>query len=200
MILQSLRRFTPIVCAFLLLTACGSNSQSGGMQNYKDAKSMVLDILESEEAKKAIQKASEEQGSEGGGGAIKLLSTPEGKQIQIAVKDVLTDPSYPKHLEKMMTDPKFAGEFAKAVSKDNKQLHKDLMKDPEYQTMLVEVMKNPEFEKILIDTLKGKAYRAEAMTIFKEALENPLFKTELMELMKKVLEEETKPKKKEEGQ
>ncbi len=200
MIIQHIYRFVPIACVFLLLTACGSDSQAGGMQNYKDTKSMVLDILESEEAKKAIKKASEEQGSEGGGGAIKLLNTPEGKQIQVAVKDVLTDPSYPKHLEKMMTDPKFAGEFAKAVSKDNKQLHKDLMKDPEYQTMLVEVMKNPEFEKILLDTLKGKAYRKQAMTVFQEALENPLFKTELMELMKKVMEEEAKPKKKEEEQ
>lgn len=195
MILKSIYRIVTITCVILLLSACGADSQSGGVQSYKDTKSMVLDILESEEAKKAIQKASEEQG---GGGAIKLLSTPEGKQIQVAVKDVLTDPSYPKHLEKMMTDPKFAGEFAKAVSKDNKQLHKDLMKDPEYQTMLVEVMKNPEFEKILLDTLKGKAYRKQAMTIFKEALENPLFKTELMELMKKVMEEEAKPKKEEE--
>lgn len=198
MILYKLYRVVPITCVILLLTACGSgNQQSGGMQSYKDTKSMVLDILESEEAKKAIQKASEEQGS--GGGAIKMLNTPEGKQIQIAVKDVLTDPSYPKHLEKMMTDPKFAGEFAKAVSKDNKQLHKDLMKDPEYQTMLVEVMKNPEFEKILLDTLKGKEYRKQAMMVFKESLENPLFKVELMALMKKVMEEESKPKKKEEG-
>ncbi|MEX2414998.1 MAG: spore germination lipoprotein GerD [Paenibacillaceae bacterium] len=199
MILHKLYRIVPITCAILLLTACGSGSQSGGMQNYKDTKSMVIDILESEEAKKVIQKASEE-GSGGGGGGIKMLSTPEGKQIQIAVKDVLTDPSYPKHLEKMMTDPKFAGEFAKAVSKDNKQLHKDLMKDPEYQTMLVEVMKNPEFEKILLETLKGTAYRKQAMMVFQESLQNPLFKVELMALMKKVMEEEAKPKKKEEGQ
>lgn len=99
-----------------------------------------------------------------------------------------------------MTDPKFAGEFAKAVSKDNKQLHKDLMKDPEYQTMLVEVMKNPEFEKILLETLKGTAYRKQAMMVFQESLQNPLFKVELMALMKKVMEEEAKPKKKEEGQ
>src|SRR5690554_496862 len=110
-------RIAPITCVILLLTACGSGNQSGGMHNYKDTKSMVLDILESEDAKKAIQKASEEQ--QGSGGGIKLLSTPDGKQIQAAVKDVLTDPSYPKHLEKMMTDPKFAGEFAKAVSKQN---------------------------------------------------------------------------------
>ncbi|MEX1028585.1 MAG: spore germination lipoprotein GerD [Paenibacillaceae bacterium] len=196
---HKLSRIVAITCVILFLTSCGSGSESGGMQTYKDTKSMVIDILKSEEAKKVIQKASEEQSS-GGGEGIKLLSTPEGKQIQIAVKDVLTDPSYPKHLEKMMTDPKFAGEFAKAVSKQDKQLHKDLMKDPEYQTMLVGVMKNPEFEKILLETLKGTEYRKQAAVMFQEALDNPLFKLELMTLMKKVLEEESKPKKKEEGQ
>lgn len=194
MILHKLYRIVPITGVILLLTACGSGSQSGGMQNYKDTKSMVLDILESDEAKKVIKKASEDSGD--GGGGIKMLSTPVGEQIQIAVKDVLTDPSYPKHLEKMMTDPKFAGEFAKAVSKEDKQLHKDLMKDPEYQTMLVEVMKNPEFEKILLETLKGTAYRKQAMMVFQESLQNPLFRVELMTLMKKVMEEEAKPKKK----
>jgi spore germination protein D len=186
-----------ITCTILFLTSCGSGDQAGGMHTYKDTKSMVMDILESEEAKKVIQKALEDQGAAGKEG-IKLLSTPEGKQMQTAVKDVLTDPKYSKHLEKMMTDPKFAGEFAKAISKENKKLHKDLMKDPEYQAMLVDVMKNPEFEKILIDTLKGTEYRKQAAVIFQEALENPLFKIELMNLMKKVLEEEAKPKNKEE--
>jgi spore germination protein D len=159
---------------------------------------MVIDILRTEEAKKVIKKASEEQAT-GSKEGIKLLSTPEGKQIQTAVKDVLTDPAYAKHLEKMMTDPKFAGEFAKAVSKENKQLHKDLMKDPEYQAMLVGVMKNPEFEKILLDTLKGTQYRKQAAAMFQEALTNPIFKAELMSLMKKALEEESKPKNKDEG-
>jgi spore germination protein D len=196
---HKLSRIVVITCVILFLTSCGSGKSSGGMQNYKDTKSMVIDILESEEAKKVIQKASAEQSS-GGKEGIKLLSTPEGKQIQIAVKDILTDPKYSKHLEKMMTDPKFAGEFAKAISKENKQLQKDLMKDPEYQAMLVGVMKNPEFEKILLDTLKGTEYRKQAAVMFQEALDNPLFKVELMTLMKKVLEEEAKPKKKEGGQ
>jgi spore germination protein D len=187
------RIIIPTVCLILLISGCGAGAQQSGGMNYKDMKAMVVDILDSEEAKKAIKKANE------AGGGIQMLNTEEGQQIQLAVKEVLTDPNYPKHLEKMMTDPKFAGDFAKAVSKENKQLHKDLMKDPEYQTLMIDVMKNPEFEKILLDTLKGKEYRTQAMAVFQEALENPLFKVELMKLMKKVMEEESKPKKKEEG-
>jgi spore germination protein D len=193
-----LSQLTAITCIIVFLTSCGSSGQSSGMLNYKETKSMVIDILKTEEAKKVIKSASEDQAT-GGKEGVKLLSTPEGKQIQTAVKDVLTDPAYSKHLEKMMTDPKFAGEFAKAVSKENKQLHKDLMKDPEYQAMLVDVMKNPEFEKILLDTLKGTQYRKQAAAMFQEALTNPIFKVELMSLMKKALEEESKPKSKDGG-
>ena len=185
----------PVVASMALLTGCGADPQSGGgMQSYKETKSMVLDILKTEEGQKAIQEA---KGSTGGM-QMQALSTQQGEQLQTAVKDILTDPNYNKQLKEMMVDPKFAGEFAKVIAKENKQLHKDLMKDPEYQTMLIQVMKNPEAEKLMLDVLKGTAYRKQAMAIFQESLENPLFKAELMEMMKKVLEEETKPKKKEE--
>ena len=179
-----------ILCC--LLAGCGSEGQSGGgVQSYKDTKSMVLDILKSEDAKKAIE---ESMNSPVGNAGMQALSLRDNEQIRIAVKDVLTDPSYPQHLEKLMLDPKFSAEFAKAVSKENKALHKDLMKDPEYQTMMVSVMKGPEFEKMMLDIMKSSAYRKQAMAIFQESLENPLFRLELMELMKKVMEEETRPK------
>ena len=48
----------------------------------------------------------------------------------MAVKDVLVSPDYDKVIKKMMTDTKFAGEFAKAVNKENKDIHKELLKDP----------------------------------------------------------------------
>lgn len=179
-----------ILCC--LLAGCGADGQSGGgVQSYKDIKSMVLDILKTEDAQKAVQEA---MNNPTGSTGMQSLSVLDNEQIRIAVKDVLTDPSYPQHLEKLMLDPKFSGEFAKAVSKDNKALHKDLMKDPEYQTMMVSAMKGPEFEKMMLDIMKSSAYRKQAMTIFQESLENPLFRLELMELMKKVMEEESRPK------
>lgn len=184
----------------LLLGACGSGNSSSsesGMLSYKETKSMVLDILKSEEGQKTIKKASEKQEEQSG--SIKMLGTGSGQQIKLAVKDVLTDPNYATTIKEMMTDPKFAGDFAKALKKENKQIQKDLIKDPEYQTQVINAMKNPEFEKMLLDTLKSTPYRKQTMTIMKESLESPLFRVELMELMKKVMEEESKPKKKSEG-
>nr|WP_282943678.1 spore germination lipoprotein GerD [Paenibacillus sp. RC67] len=194
--------------AFLLiiwvLTSCGSDKQASQSQSggYKDTKTMVLDILKTEDGKKAIMTAL--SGGSGGGsggssqseGQMKLLSAGDSQQIQLAVKDVLTDTSNNKFLQSVMTDPKFAGQFAKAIQKDTKQLQKDLMKDPDYQKSLMDAMKNPDFEKMLMDAMKGPQYRQQMKTVMQESLQSPLFRLELMNLMKKALEEESQPQSK----
>jgi spore germination protein D len=174
----------------LMQAGCGGGQQSGGMMSYEETKSMVLDILQSEDGRKAVLQAS----GGGTGTGIKMLSEDQHLELMTTVKDVLTDEEYAKKIREIMLEPKFAGEFAKVIMKEDKQLHKDLMKDPEYQTMLMEAFKNKETEKMILDVLKGPEYRKYAMTIFHETLQNPLFKAELMDMMRKVLEEETKPK------
>jgi spore germination protein D len=187
-------RILSIMMILGLLSACGGQEQ-GGAENYEQTKTMVVDILKTEEAQKAIEEAKKKKEQEGGQSKIKqMLSSPEGQQIQVAVKDVLTDPQYPEMMKELMTDPKFAGEFAKTVQKENKEIHKELMKDPEYQTLLIDVMKSGDYEKLMIDILKSKEYRKQTMTVLQESLENPIFKAEMLELMKKAMEEQSKPK------
>ena len=180
-----------------VLGGCGSD-QGGGGPSYKEMKTMVVDILKTEEAQKAIEEAAKKQQQKmNDNQLVQMLSTPQGQQIQASVREVLTDPQYPQVLKTLMTDPKFASQFAKAVQKEDKQLHKELMKDPEYQTLMMDFMKNPEFEKLITDIMKGKAFRQQMMDVMKDALNNPLFQEEMIELMKKALEEQTKPKKQE---
>lgn len=175
-----------------MLSACttGEQQEGGGKQGYKETKSMVIDILKTEEAQKAIKETEEKNTDEEK--LLSMLSSPEGQQIQLAVKNILTDPNYSKALEDLMTDPKFAGEFAKAVQKENKDLHKELMKDPEYQALVMDIMKSSDFEELLIENLKSKEFRKHTMTILQESLENPIFQIEMMELMKKAIEEQSK--------
>lgn len=184
--------FLLAACMLLVSAGCGTGQQSGGMLSYEETKSMVLDILRSEDGQKAVQKAA----SSGSGEGIHMLSTDQQQLLMTKVKDVLTDAEYSKKIREIMLEPKFAGEFAKVVAKEDKQLHKNLLKDPEYQTMLMDVFKNAETEKMILEVMKGPEYRKHAMTIFHDALQNPLFKAELMDMMGKVLEEQTKPKEK----
>lgn len=204
------RRVRGLSALFLLplLIACGSgggSSESGGSSSYKETKSMVLDILKSDDGKKAIQEAA--KGTVGAAGTgllsiksdtpgaaqLQMLSAQDVQQLTVAVKDVLTSEGSDKIIRSLMTDPKFAGDFAKAVQKENKQLHKDLMKDPEYQKQMLQLMTSPDYEKMLLDLMKSTQYRQQMMTVMQEALQSPLYRLELMNLLKKVMDEQSQP-------
>lgn len=187
------RYLIPVVLFAGLLTACGAETQQASNNNngttYKDTKSMVLDILKTEDGRRAIQEATIHENTK-----LQLLSAGDTQMLQLAVKDVLVDTQSNQFLQKMITDPRFAGQFAKAVEKDTKKIQKDLMKDPEYQKQMLDAMKSPDFEMMLLETMKSTPYRTQTKTIIQESLQSPLFRLELMELMKKVLQEESMPK------
>lgn len=229
--------FICILTLSLPLTACGSDqgSSSQGGVGYKDTKSMVIDILKTEDGKKAIYEAlsgsnsvggssnygqssssgsesgSESGGSEGsesggssdssgssggGGGGLgirMILPGQSSDQIRMAVKETITSPEYKAELEKIMTDPQFAGDFAKAVNSQSKQMHMELIKDPTYQKSISEIMKSPEVMKMFLDLTKTSDYRKQTMTVMQEAMQSPLFKMEVMELLKTVVQQQLQP-------
>lgn len=191
-----MRRFcTVILTAGLaaMLTGCGSEPSGGGggaTLEYKDMKQMVIDILKTEDAQKALQETSQL----GAGGGMMAMSATQQEQVRLAVKEVLVSPGYEKVLDKLMTDPKFAGEFAKAVNEQNKQIHKDLLKDPTYQKDLVSVMKGSEMEKVILDAMDSDTYRTRVKSIMQETMQSPIVRLELLELLQKAVREELKPK------
>jgi spore germination protein D len=181
----------PALLPVLLLISCGSEQQQSSQpQSYKDMKAMVLDVLKTEDAQKAMSTAAKNQDK-----TLQLLSTGEGQQIQLAVKELLTTENHGlKMLEATMTDPKFAGEFAKAAQKNLKQIEKDLLKDPEYQKNLFEALNNPDYQKIILETMKSQKYRQQMQEVVRETLQSPLFKAELIAMFQKAVAEEMKPK------
>jgi spore germination protein D len=170
-----------------MLASC-TPQETNSSPSYKEMKTMVVDILESEEAQKSIQNA-QQKGAYG----MQMLTEADLFQVDLAVKQYLTSQDQDKMMRKLITDPKFAGDFAKSIEQQMKDLHKDLMKDPEYQTSLIKVLKNKQFEEMVQEQIQSPEYRKHTMTIMQEAVQSPLFRVELMDLLKKVIEEETKP-------
>ena len=201
-------RLCSILClTALLLGACGSDQGYSSQQmGYKEMKSMVVDILKSDEGKKAVEEALSGGGggSSGGGGggsmSMKMLNAQSGEQIRMAVKDTLVSEEYKKELEKIMTDPQFAGDFAKAISAESKQLHMQLIKDPTYQKSIEDILKSPEVMKSFLDLTKTSDYRKQSMTIMQEAMQNPLFRMEVLQLLKTVVKDELQPTVEKKGQ
>jgi len=184
-----------VLGALLLIAAgCGGEQSGGGgsqTMSYKDMKSMVIDILKTEDAQKALQESA--TSASGGSTGLQALSVQGQEQVRLAVKDVLVSPDYNKVIEKLMTDPKFAGEFAKAVNKQNKQIHKELMKDPTYQQDLIQVMKNPEMDKVILDVMQSPQFRKQIVTVMQQSIQSPIIKLQMYELLQKAVHEELKP-------
>lgn len=182
-----------ISAMMFVLASCGAEPTGGNEQvSYKDLKTMVIDILKTEDAQKALQESSQKM-SGISGMASKVLSVQDQEEVRLAVKDVIISPQYDKVIKKLMVDTRFAGEFAKAVNKENKKIHKELIKDPAYQADLVKVLKNPEMDKMILEVLQSTQYRKEVMSLMQESMQNPLFRLEVLDLLKKAVQEELKP-------
>lgn len=150
---------------------------------------MVKDIMQTEDGQKAIQASLKDE-------EIKKALLFDGEEVKQHIENTLLSEKGVSSFQKMMDDPKFSSKMAKALQKENEKIQKDLMKDPEYQKMLIAVMKDPEYEKNMLDLMKSAAYRQQMMAVIKESLQSPLFQEDLLKLLTKVQEEASKPKKK----
>lgn len=185
---------TTFIASMLLLSSCGGGggkAQGSSQPDYKTIKTMVLDIMQTEEAKKTVSKMMKDE-------KFKQSMILDTSTVRTTLIKSIADPKNPQ-IKEAFNDPKFTSTLAKSMKNENKELLKDLMKDPEYQKMMVSVMKDPEFEKNLMDLMKSSAYRQQTMQVMKEAIKSPLFQAELLKIMTKVNEDMMKPKEEKKG-
>jgi spore germination protein D len=164
------------------LSGCTGTAESGGELDYEQTKKMVVDILKTDDGKKAIQEVmSDEKMQE------KLVM--DQKVVTATIEKTLTSEKGADFWKKNFEDPKFAESIAKSMKKENETLLKDLMKDPEYRGMMIEVLKDPELEKELTTILKSKEYREHVQKVVTETFESPLFKAKMQAILIKAAEE-----------
>jgi spore germination protein D len=164
------------------LSGCTGTEDSGGELDYEQTKKMVVDILKTDDGKKAIQDVmSDEKMQE------KLVM--DQKIVTDTIVKTLTSEKGADFWKKNFEDPKFAESIAKSMKKENEALLKDLMKDPEYRGMMIEVLKDPELEKELTTILKSKEYREHVQKVVTETFESPLFKVKMQAILIKAAEE-----------
>jgi spore germination protein D len=177
----------------ILLTSCssGGQAQSPAQPDYKSMKDMVIDILQTEEAKKSVARMMADE-------KFKQQVVIDEPTMRTALIQSMANPNN-LYIKAAFQDPKFTSSMAKAMKNEQKKLMKDLMKDPDYQKMMISIMKDPEFEKNLMDLMKSAAYRKQTMQIMKESLQSPLFQEEMMKLMTKATEEMMRPSEQKKG-
>jgi spore germination protein D len=167
----------------VVLTSCSSNESSGGGQlDYDQTKKMVVDILKTDDGKKAIQDVMSDD-------AMKQKLVMDQKVVSDTIQQTLTSDKATDFWKKTFSDPKFAQGVAKNMRSENELLLKQLMNDPDYRSMMVEVFKEPEIQKQMADALKSKDYRQHLQEVITETVDSPLFKVKLQDMLLKTVQD-----------
>ena len=171
----------------LFLTSCSSsNDLSNAVQpDYDQTKKMVVDILKTDDGKKAIQDVMTSE-------AMKEKLVMDQKVVADTIQTTLTSDKATDFWKKTFSDPKFAKGVAKSMKNENKALLKELMNDPEYRAMMIEVFKEPDIQKQMADAIKSKEYREHLQKVITETIDSPLYKAKIQELLLKAAEEASK--------
>ncbi|WP_442597547.1 spore germination lipoprotein GerD [Neobacillus sp. D3-1R] len=176
------RRLLLLSFLILTVTGCSGNQASGGELDYEQTKKMVVDILKTDDGKKAIQEVMSDDG-------MKQKLVMDQKVVTDTIEKTLISDKGADFWKKSFEDPKFAESVAKSMKKENEKLLKDLMKDPEYRGMMIEILKDPELEKELINVLKSKEYKEHLQSAISETFDSPLFKVKIQSILIKAAEE-----------
>jgi spore germination protein D len=167
----------------MFLSSCASPEASGGEQiDYEATKKMVVDILKTDDGKKAIQEVMSDD-------KMKETLVMDQQVVADTIQQTLTSENATEFWKKTFSDKEFAQGVAKSMRTENEMILKDLMNDPEYRGMMIEVFKEPEIQKEMADALKSKEYREHLQKVISETIESPLYQMKIQELLLKAAEE-----------
>ncbi|MEC2075472.1 spore germination lipoprotein GerD [Metabacillus fastidiosus] len=166
----------------IILYGCAPQESSGGQTDYDQTKKMVVDILKTDDGKKALQEIMKDE-------KLKHELVMDQKVVTETIQATLTSEKGKEFWKTLFEDPKFVESYAKSMKEEHEKVIKDLMKDPEYQAMLIELFQNPEMEKATLTVLKSKDFRKHLQEVITETLTSPLFKAKIQETLLKAAEE-----------
>jgi spore germination protein D len=168
----------PLLLSIFAINGCSQADTGTRDMDYEETKKMVVDILKTDDGKKALQEVMSDDG-------MKEKLVMDQKVVTDTIEKTLTSEKGVEFWKKAFEDTKFAESVAKSMKDGNEEVLKGLMKDPEYQAMMIDVLKNPEIEEEVTTILKSKEYREHLQKVMTETFESPLYKAKIQDMMVK---------------
>ncbi|WP_310262418.1 spore germination lipoprotein GerD [Fictibacillus barbaricus] len=166
------------------LTGCAQNEAQGSSQmDYQTQKKMLVDLLKTDEGKKAIKEVLSDK-------EIQQEILIDQDVIKQTIEQQLLSEKGEKFWQKQFKDPKFSAAFAKSMRKEHEKLMKDLMKDPQYQAEVMKIMQNPQMAQKLLSLVDTQPVRKEMKKIMLETFNSPIVQAQIQEMLKKVAHDE----------
>ncbi|WP_273853997.1 spore germination lipoprotein GerD [Guptibacillus spartinae] len=181
------QRFRLLTLGFVifLIAGCATGSAEGSQANYEETKKMLVDLLKSDEGKKAIQEVMSDE-------EIKKQLVMEQPFVKETIQKVLTTEEGKAYWQEMLKDPTFVENFAKNIQDENKKLFKSLMDDPDYQEKMMDLLQDPVMEKNYLQLLESKQSRQQIKDLIAETFESPLFQAKIQEMLTGITSEQLK--------
>jgi len=181
--------------AIVGIGGCASNGQTSNSDRgaeYSSIKEMVRDILQTEEGKGALREALNDP-------EIKKSLYISDTEIKTSIGEKLLSPEGTQFLRDTFNDPTFIAEYAKVTAQEHAKLLKDLMKDPDYQKLVLATLKSPDFSQQIIHTLQSSDFRSVVKETAQEVLEGPLFQENIAKMVKSQVEQQAKSQQQQSG-
>jgi spore germination protein D len=178
--MSKLRLLCPVLI-LVFLAACNGATGASEQADYDTTKKMVVDILKSDDGKKAMTEVLSDE-------KMQQSMALESEVVSQAVQKTLISEEGKAFWSKLFSDPKFVQEFSKVLKEQQKELMKGLMKDSEYQKLMIELYKNPEMMEQMVTVLEGQKFRAHLEKTIEETLNSPVFQAKMSETLLKAAE------------
>ncbi|MGA8943659.1 MAG: spore germination lipoprotein GerD [Thermoactinomyces sp.] len=191
--MQRLKWILAIIVILSAIVSCSPNQSQPAEPDYQKIKEITLDVLHTGEGKKVLEELMQEQ-------EFKQKVMMKSQEIEKAVSKTFTDPKMKKEWENILKKPEVATNLAQATEEQIKQLLKTLMKDPEFQKMLIEIFKDPQMSEQLLQILKSQKYREETRKVMEELMQVPSIQKKLGTVLKQAAQQQQQGGESEESQ
>ncbi|WAA12443.1 spore germination lipoprotein GerD [Fervidibacillus halotolerans] len=167
-----------------IIGSCSTVDGESGKTPYDETKDMVIDILKTDDGKKALKEVLADD-------ELKQELVLDSAIVAQSIEGTLLSEKGKEFWKKSFEDGEFVKVYAQSMEDENKNLLKKLMADPEYRAMLIEVLQDPALEKEIVDLLKSQEYRQYLKDLITETLESPLYQAKIEEILLKAANEKT---------
>lgn len=172
----------------LILGACSSNNETKKEADYQETKKMVVDILQTEDGKKALSEILSDE-------KMKEKLVIDSDTVSESITDVLGSEKGTEMWVKLFNDPSFVKDYAESMSAEQEKLMKKLMNDPDFQKQMLDLLQNPSINDQMLTVLKGQEFRSHLEEVIQETLETPLFQEKIATILLQAADEKNKKEK-----
>ncbi|WP_333474101.1 spore germination lipoprotein GerD [Psychrobacillus psychrodurans] len=170
---MDMKYFALLLLSLGLLTSCSSPATQ---PSYEENKKMFIDALQTEDGKKAIRTLLSDP-------QFKELLVLDSEQVKTSVEQTMLSKEAEDFWKEVYSDPKFSETMAKSMVKQQEELMKALMKDPNYLKDLESFFSSAEMKKELAKVLESSDMRKEMQKVVEETIKSPLLQAKWQKLV-----------------